>query len=187
MAGCEPRQLTTVLAAVECLLDPEFNAHGVSATTMGATPCSIVSGPVRTAAGVNSGMGALGSGHRANGCIGRAVKLVLQNCGGAKLGGTESTTLGTPMKYTMCVAEREEVAPEWLPYHVEQHGADPADSVVTMLAVMSGPHQVRCALLCCAILCCDMNLEWSCTSILEHAVIERSPAWLLVAFASSFF
>lgn len=86
MAGCEPRQLTTVLAATECLLDTAFNAHGVSATTMGATPCTIVSGSGREAAGVNAGMGALGSGSRANGCIGRAVKLVLQNCGGAKLG-----------------------------------------------------------------------------------------------------
>lgn len=31
-------------------------------------------------------------------CIGRSIKLVLQNVGGAKLAGTESTTLGSPMK-----------------------------------------------------------------------------------------
>ena len=41
-------------------------------------------------------------------CIGRAIKLVLQNVGGAKLGGTESTTLGTPMKFGLCIAEWEE-------------------------------------------------------------------------------
>lgn len=87
MAGCEPRHLTTVLAAVECLLHTDFNAHGVSATTMGATPCTIVSGPIRAAAGINSGLGVLGSGNRANAVVGRAVKLVLQNVGGARLGG----------------------------------------------------------------------------------------------------
>ena len=35
------------------------------------------------------------------------MKLVMQNIGGGKLGGTESTTLGTPMKWTMCTGEWE--------------------------------------------------------------------------------
>jgi hypothetical protein len=52
--------------------------------------------------------GALGSGSQANASIGRAVKLVLQNVGGARLGGSESTALGTPMKFTLCVAEWEQ-------------------------------------------------------------------------------
>ena len=63
---------------------------------------------------------ALSSGRRANACIGRAVKLIMQNVGGAKLGMTESTTLGTPMKYSMCFAEWEERATAWEPYHVTQ-------------------------------------------------------------------
>ena len=47
MAGCEPSHLRVVLAAVEAMLDEPFNLHGVHATTMGATPCVIVSGPIR--------------------------------------------------------------------------------------------------------------------------------------------
>lgn len=120
MAGCLPKHFTTVLAAVECLLDPKFNAHGVHATTMGATPCIIINGPMRRAIDANMQHGALGSGSRANACVGRAIKLVLQNVGGAVLGGTESTTLGTPMKYTMCFAEWEERATLWTPYHVDR-------------------------------------------------------------------
>ena len=101
-----------------------FGIHGVCATTMGATPAVIVNGPERHTAGVNFKVspfcagclahalfvfqhGVLGSGSRANACIGRAVKLVLQNIGGARLGTIESTTLGNACKFTMCLAEWE--------------------------------------------------------------------------------
>lgn len=141
MAGCAPKHFPVVLAAVECILDEKFNLHGISATTMGATPVLLVSGPSRHDADLNFKTGAMGAGHRANACIGRAIKLIMQNVGGGKLGGTESTTLGTPMKYTMCTAEWEERAAEWEPYHVTK-GFQKEDSVVTVMAGMSGPHQL---------------------------------------------
>ena len=148
MAGCEPRHLRVVLAACEAMLSDAFNLHGVHATTMGATPAVLVSGPVRVEAGLNSAHGALGSGTRANASIGRAVKLVLQNVGGAVLGGTESTTLGSPSKYSLCIAEAEEAldrsteTPRWLPYHVASRGRNAGDSAVTVLACTSGPSQL---------------------------------------------
>ena len=49
-------------------------------------------GPARVEAGLNSSHGALGSGSAANATIGRALKLVLQNVGGARLGGTDRIT-----------------------------------------------------------------------------------------------
>jgi hypothetical protein len=145
MAGCEARHLVVVLAAVEAMLADEFNLHGVHATTMGATPVVLVSGPVRHDAGLNSAHGALGSGSRANACIGRAIKLVLQNVGGAKLGGTESTTLGSPSKFTLCIAEAEETLEGldgWLPYHRASRGHAEVESVVTVVAATSGPAQL---------------------------------------------
>jgi len=66
MAGCEPAHLRIVLAAVEAVLSEPFNLHGVGATTMGATPCVIVSGPARHEAGLALSCGAMGSGTRAN-------------------------------------------------------------------------------------------------------------------------
>ena len=38
LAGCGARHLRIVIAAVEAMLQPPFNIHGVLATTMGATP-----------------------------------------------------------------------------------------------------------------------------------------------------
>ena len=139
MAGCTPQHLRLVLAAVEAMLTDEFNVHGVHATTMGATPAVIVHGPARQEAGLALEHGALGSsGTRANTTIGRALKLLLQNCGGARLAKTESTTLGSPSKLSLCLAEAEEAAPRWEPYHVAADG----QSAVTLLAVTGGPCQL---------------------------------------------
>merc|ERR1711991_435213 len=87
MAGCEPCQLELLIAAVRAMLSKEFNLHGVHATTMGATPMIIVNGEIIERAKLNFKHGALGSGSRSNACVGRCIKLILQNVGKAKLGG----------------------------------------------------------------------------------------------------
>jgi hypothetical protein len=107
---------------------------------MGATPMMLINGPIRDRLGLNYKLGALGAGHRANAAIGRAIRLVLANVGGGKPGGTERSTLGSPSKFTLCIAEWEERAP-WEPYHVE-HGFQPEDSVVTLFAATGGPTMV---------------------------------------------
>ena len=137
MAGCKPEYLPVVLAAVEAVLTDDYNIHGVMATTMGASPVIVVNGPIRQHIGMNMGLGALGQGNRANATIGRAVRLVVRNVGGARPGETERSTLGNPMKFTMCFAEWEERNP-WSPLHVER-GFAKEDSVVTVFTMVSGP------------------------------------------------
>lgn len=137
MAGCKPEYLPVVIAAVEAVCTDEFNIHGVTATTMGAAPVMIINGPIRHKIGMNMKLGALGAGNRANATIGRALRLVVRNVGGATTGGVERSTLGNPMKFTMCFAEFEERSP-WAPLHVER-GFDPEDSAVTVFAMTGGP------------------------------------------------
>ena len=137
MAGCRPEYLPVVIAALEAMATDAFNIHGVMATTMGAAPVLVVNGPIRERIGMNMKMGALGQGNRANATIGRAVRLAVRNVGGARPGETERSTMGNPMKFTMCFAEWEERS-DWQPLHVER-GFDPADSVVTVFCMTSGP------------------------------------------------
>jgi thiol-disulfide isomerase/thioredoxin len=137
MAGCKPEYLPVVIAAVEAACTDEFNIHGVTATTMGAAPVMVVNGPIRHEIGMNMKLGALGAGNRANATIGRALRLVVRNVGGASTGGVERSTLGNPMKFTMCFAEYEERSP-WPALHVER-GFAPEDSVVTVFAMTGGP------------------------------------------------
>src|SRR4029077_18452333 len=84
LAGCKPEYLPVVIAAVEAVCTDEFNIHGINATTMGASPVLVVNGPIRAAIGMNMKLGALGAGNRANATIGRAVRLVIRNLGGAR-------------------------------------------------------------------------------------------------------
>lgn len=137
MAGCKPEYLPVVITAIEACCTEEFNAHGVWATTMGAAPAVIVNGPIRHRLGMNMQLGAMGQGNRANAAIGRALRLVMRNVGGARPGGTERSTLGTPMKYTLAFAEWEERSP-WEPMHVEK-GFEPDDDVVSVFPATSGP------------------------------------------------
>ncbi|MEZ5558203.1 MAG: TlpA disulfide reductase family protein [Pseudomonadales bacterium] len=137
LAGCRPEYLPVIIAAVEAVCTDAYNIHGVMATTMGASPVLVVNGPIRQRLGMNMKLGALGQGNRANATIGRALRLLIRNVGGATPGGTERSTLGNPMKFTMCFPEWEERNP-WEPLHVER-GFEPGDSVVTVFTMTSGP------------------------------------------------
>ena len=145
LAGATQVHFPTILAAVKAMLDPAFGLHGVHATTMGVSIGVLVTPGARgDDACINSAHSALGSGHRANACIGRTVKLVLQNVGGAKLGGTESTTIGNPCKYSVCTAENVSCLKGWEPFAATLlgKGYDPARSYVTVHAISSGPEQL---------------------------------------------
>src|SRR5215470_5864240 len=139
MAGCKPEYAPVVRAAMLALARKAFNLNGVQATTHMAAPLLIVNGPVASVIGMNGGCNAFGSGNRANATIGRAVRLILLNVGGAWPGDLDKSTLGHPGKYTYCVSENEAASP-WAPYHVEK-GFSPEDSAVFVLAA-EPPHSV---------------------------------------------
>src|SRR2546428_2433187 len=86
MAGCRPEYLPVVLAAVEAVCDDAFDLHGVSTTTNAPAPLVIVNGPLRGELRINCASGVFGSGWRANATIGRALRLVCVNVGGARPG-----------------------------------------------------------------------------------------------------
>ncbi len=116
MAGCEPAAFPIILAAVEAMLDPAFNLYGVQATTHPVAPLLVVNGPYGRRIGLHSGSGCFGPGFRANATIGRAIRLILLNVGGAWPGRYDMATQGSPAKFAYCIAENEAAAP-WGPLH----------------------------------------------------------------------
>src|SRR5256712_9193499 len=132
MAGCRPEYLPVVIAAVEAVCDEAFDLHGVSTTTNAPSPLVIVNGPIRGPLEINSGAGVFGSGWRANATIGRAVRLVCVNLGGARPGVVSMSTLAHPGRYTYCIGEHEEASP-WESLALE-HGVAPEQSTVALLA-----------------------------------------------------
>lgn len=139
MAGCKPEYAPVVRAAMLALTSQAFNINGVQATTHMASPLLVVNGPIRNALGMNAGCNAFGSGNRANATIGRAIRLILLAVGGGTPGDLDKSTLGSPAKYTYCIAENEELSP-WAPYHVER-GLRPDQSSVFVIAA-EPPHSV---------------------------------------------
>jgi hypothetical protein len=132
MAGCRPEYLPVVVAAVEAVCDEAFDLHGVSATTNAPAPLVVVNGPIRVSLDINCGAGVFGPGWRANATIGRALRLVCVNVGGATPGVVSMSTLAHPGRYTYCIGEREEASP-WESLAVE-HGFAPGQSTVAVLA-----------------------------------------------------
>jgi len=140
MAGCLPEYFPVVLAATEAVLDPAFAHEVMQQTTHAITPLIIVNGPIRGELGLASGTGALGPGHRANASIGRALRLILINVGGGRVGEGDMAILGSPAKFAMCVAEAEEDSP-FEPLNVAR-GFSADQSTVTVIPV-EGPHVVH--------------------------------------------
>ena len=139
MAGCEPGMMDVLLPLVRAVCDERFNAHGVQATTHFAAPLVVVNGPVRARLGFASGQNVFSNVARANSTLGRALQLILRNLGGALPDGIDMSTLGSPGKFSFCVAENEEESP-WEPLHVEL-GFAPGESTVTLFAG-EAPHGV---------------------------------------------
>ncbi len=131
MAGCRVEYMSLLVATVRALTRTPFNLH--STTVSGATaPLLIVSGPVVSKLGLNSGFSVFGPGHHANATIGRAVRLLLQNVCGGLPGVIDKSTFGHPGKFSYCIAESQSRNP-WAPAHEDRRV--PADgSAVTVFA-----------------------------------------------------
>jgi hypothetical protein len=140
MAGCLPEYFPVVIAAVEAVLDPKHNLNGTQTTLDGGEPLIIVNGPMVKKLNINSGYAVFGRGYRANGTIGRALRLILWNLGRNFPGEPDKSTLSHPGAWSFCIAENEEASP-WEPLHVER-GLPPGSSGVTVFQC-GAPHAVN--------------------------------------------
>jgi hypothetical protein len=131
MAGVEPGAFGVVLAALEALSEPEWNAFGLTTTTSSVFPMLIVNGPSRDDLGIDyraSCMG--GAAGRGSMTIGRAVALCLRNIGGQRAGETTKSVFGQPARFGFCIGEWEERSP-W-PSLAERRGFSADQDVVTV-------------------------------------------------------
>lgn len=133
MAGCEPRHMPLLVAAVEAVSQPEFDLRSMSTTTNPDAVLMIVSGPIVEKMGLNAGTGTFGRGNQANACISRALHLIIQNVGGSRPGITDMSTLGQPGEFVMFLAENFDDSP-WPSWHTE-FGFMPERNVVTVASV----------------------------------------------------
>jgi hypothetical protein len=132
MAGCLPSYFPVLIAAVEAIVQPQFNLLGIQTTTNPVAPFLLINGPIRHKIDINCGSGALGPGRRANATLGRAIRLILLNIGGGIPGEIDKSIMGMPGKYGLCMGELEEESP-WQAFHLER-GFTMNDSTVTLIS-----------------------------------------------------
>ena len=131
MAGCEPAAFPLVIAALEAISEPEWNAFGLTTTTSSVFPMLIVNGPSRDSLGIDCRAGCMGgAGGRGSMTVGRAVSLCLRNIGGQRAGETSRTVFGQPARFGLCFGEWEERSP-W-PSLAERRGFAADLDVVTV-------------------------------------------------------
>lgn len=131
LAGVEPASFPYVLAALEAIMEPEWNAFGLTTTTSSVCPMLIVNGPGRDAAAIDHRAGCMGgAAGRGSMTIGRAVALCIRNIGGQRAGETTKTVFGQPARSGFCFGEWEERSP-W-PSLAVRRGFAPTDDVVTV-------------------------------------------------------
>jgi hypothetical protein len=145
MAGGRPEYLPVLLAAVDAFLDPSTNSDQLQAASGSAFPVVIVNGPIGKQIRLNARFGCLGPDpqHPAGASIGRALRLLQQNLGGA-LPGTGAMANYGGMRYTNVVfAEDEDGLPEgWSAHGTTRHGFAPGTNSVS-LAFASGATNIR--------------------------------------------
>ena len=149
MAGGRPEYLPVLIAAVEVILDPD--EPGIAHQRWQATSCSsypvvIVNGPIAEQIRLNSGFGLLGpdSLHPGGGSIGRAIRLLLQNAGGA-IPGTGTMAMFGLMRFTNAVfaEDEEQYPPGWEPLNVEYFGYPRGTNTVSMYVASSATNIFR--------------------------------------------
>ena len=135
MAGGRPEYLPVLTAAVEACLEAE-GFDQLQATSGGPFPAVIVNGPIAKQIRLNSGFGLLGPDPQrpAGASIGRALRLLQQNVGGA-LPGVGTMAIFGAMRYTNAVfAEDEEgLPPGWQTHATQRHGYAPGTNSVSVV------------------------------------------------------
>ncbi len=134
MTGGRPEYLPVLIATVEALVDPLSQHHHMATTTSSNYPVVIVNGPIAKQIRLNSGYGCLGPdpNHPAGASIGRALRLLQLDVGGAIPGSGTMAIYGANRYTNIVFAEDEDGIPEgWESLSVER-GFPKGSNVVTI-------------------------------------------------------
>jgi hypothetical protein len=141
MAGAKPEYLPVILAIMEALTNERYDDRHVLLSAGSFNLLIVVSGPIVKEIGMQSGIGFMGHGWRANNTIGRAIRLSTLNIGHIWPGLNDMGLTGRVSPHTyITIAENTDLS-KWEPYHVGR-GFKPEDSCVTVASIpSSGPTQ----------------------------------------------
>jgi len=161
MAGARPEYLPVIIAAMEALADETFDDLHFLASAGSFNLLVVVGGPIAEEIGMESGIGFMGHGWRANNTIGRSIRLATLNIGHTWPGINDMALTGRTSPHTfLTICENTEFSP-WAPYHASR-GFKADDNCVTVGAIRdASPHLSFYG---------GMIMTWTAEGILERIV-----------------
>ena len=105
MTGCPTAAFPVVIAALKAVAQPDFRLLQAAITTHPSGYFVLLSGCDAARFGMSGGAGCLGPTHRGNLAVGRTVSLTVQHLFGARPGGADLTSFGSPAEIAYCMAE----------------------------------------------------------------------------------
>jgi hypothetical protein len=131
MAGAPAASMPLLIAALDAMADPQFNLFALNTTTSCVVPGMFVNGPARHDLDLPMTAGCFGGDAGPAVAIGRAMRLVMRNIGGQRVGLNSKSVFGQPGRIAgICVAEWEERSP-WSPL-AQRRGVAAGESAVTV-------------------------------------------------------
>jgi len=139
MAGCHPEHMPLLIALARAYEGTGIMGKTCAISTGPNAPLVLISGPIIQRMGFNNSTCVAGpaSASHVNIVVGRALRLILMNIGQAYPGTMDMDTIGTPNKFSFCLAENAERSP-WEPWNVEK-GFDRDTSTLSICLVYPGP------------------------------------------------
>ena len=134
MAGGRPEYLPLTIASIQAMGSERLNMQSWNATTNSVYPAFVVDGPMAKQIRLGSGYGLLGPNptYPAGGTIGRAIRFVQQDIGGATPGTGTMAIFGGMRTVNAVFAEDYEDLPEGWTSMAQDMGFEIDQNVVTM-------------------------------------------------------
>ncbi|MBV9661764.1 MAG: hypothetical protein JO337_11460 [Acidimicrobiales bacterium] len=132
LAGARPEAMPLICQAVQLLAEEDMAMMGAATTTNAAAPVIMLNGELRDRLAIPYQAGCMGGTATAGTAIGRALRLIMRNVGGERIGTSSKSVFGQPARVTGPVfGEWEERSP-WAPFSVRQGaGSDAISGFVT--------------------------------------------------------
>lgn len=133
MAGGRPEYLPFLIGAVETLTNPDSTTQSWNTTTNSVIPVFICNGPAVDDIRLSHTYGCMGADslHPAGGILGRAVRFILQDVGGATPGIGTMAIYGPMRHNNLFFAEWEDGYPEGWKNFAEERGHQKGENVIT--------------------------------------------------------
>jgi len=141
MAGAKPEYMPVIIGIMEALTNERYDDRHVLLSAGSFNLLIVVSGPIVREIEMQTGIGFMGHGWRANNTIGRSIRLSTLNIGHIWPGLNDMGLTGRVSPHTyITIAENTDLS-KWEPYHAGR-GFRAEDSCVTVASIPSaGPTQ----------------------------------------------